>query len=483
MYDNPDILIRPGIGKRMDKQFYQELRVLSTRTVKLSPGLSKYTVYYDERAEWPASPYYIARLKEHLSQIEGPHNCQERDFFSIDKMKELSLGFPFVPGSSYEFVADSLRVKQVLKRAGACPIGGSKGDNLAAAQQYALKVKASNDWNQCYSTVVGVRTQPGPPGEGKARSIEMVSTSDWVRGVEAFGDALTRTDEAIKVSNPILLFHIEPSQLSQWWDQFNGEVISWVSWDWTAYDAHLAAQVMEAAAKYLMGAYPYADLELGFLLNASLMGPWGTVTRHGANISGHIGTNLINSLTNLMHFFAVLEKLGLLKYVVCVLVNGDDIAIGFKTRITPHNLDDILSHSFMKSEIGKINVANFIWSNKLIIEVDHTGKLIISRIPELVYNRIKYPERRKDDLDKWIISMGMASTLEGLVIENHEFPTGSKILQKFAQIDGLNLSAASDEELRPGAEIMAADSGWRSILTAADWIQYIRNTHYAKRDF
>jgi hypothetical protein len=483
-YDNLDILIRPGIGKKLDEKFYQNMRKIATRTVKLPPGLSKYAVYYDKRAEWPASPYYSARVKEHLDQMEGRHECEESSFFTVEAISSMGFKHPFLPGLSWEFDESDPRVKQVLKKAGACPIGGTKGENLPKARQYVDQTKSQGlKLEDRYSTVMGVRTQPGPPGEGKARSIEMVSTSDWSIGVEAFGNALARTDANIKSTDEILLFHIEPSQLGEWFAKFDGEVVSWLSWDWTAYDSNLAAQLMEAAARYLIGDYEYANSEIDFLLNTSIMGSWGTVTRFGAMISGHISTNVVDSLANIMHFLKVLESLNLLRFVVCILVNGDDIVIGFSTQLTPDNLEKIDRRSFMSANVSKVDIGSYIWSSKLIIEMDITGKIIISRIPELVYNRIKYPERRKDKLDKWIISMGMASTLEGLVIKDHEHPKGSEILSLYRAIDNIDINTASDEELMPSAEILASDLSWRGITSAKEVIDFVRSTRFVTGDY
>jgi hypothetical protein len=478
-YDNPEVQIRVGIGKKLDEKFYQDLRVIATRTANLTSGLKKYAKYYDERAEWPASPYYTARVKEHIAKMEGRHDCDLSEFFQIE---EIQFNHPFTPGSSYSFSIDDPRVRQVKNKAAGCPKGGTKGDHWPEAQQYAEKVKASGDWNLCYSCVQGIRTQPGPPGEGKARIIEMVSVSDYIRGYEALADALTQTDSRISTSMPIMLFHTEPSKLAEWFGKFEGEVTDWLSWDWSSYDASLAAQLLEAGARYLIGGYPYVDLEIDFVLNASIMTSWGTVTRFGAMISGWIGTNIVDSICNVMHMLKVLESLGLLRYVVCVLVNGDDIVVGFSTSITKDNLDKINTRSFMSANTTKVDVGNYLWHSKLIIEKDTSGKIIVSRIPELVYNRIKYPERRKD-VDKWIITMGMANTLEDLVIEGHEHPRGREVLRHFAKVDDLDINSVSDAELMPAAEIMVGDLSWRDVSTPQEWIDYIRSTAFVRGDY
>jgi hypothetical protein len=311
-----------------------------------------------------------------------------------------------------------------------------------------------------------------------------VSTPDWVISVEAFGDALTRTDEAIDVGMPILLFHTQPEMIGKWYAKFESEVITWLSWDWTGYDQHLAAQLMEAVARFGMNSYAFADQELEFMLNCSIMGPWGTVTRYGANISGHLSTNWLNSLTNILHFLKVLDGLGLLRYVVCVLVNGDDIVIGFSTRLTPDNIEKINKRSFMVANTAKVDAGDYIWQSKLGIQKDTSGKIIVSRIPELIWNRIKYPERRKTlESVKWLISMGIASTLEGVVVPGYENPVGADILRFFAKLDDLDIASATDKELMPSAEIMASEMSWKDVSTAQEVIDYIRNTRFVKRDF
>jgi hypothetical protein len=480
-HDNLGVVIRPGIGKKLDEKFYQELRVIATRTAKLTSGLAKYALYYDERAEWPASPYYTARVKEHIDLMEGEHHCDVDQFFLVD---EIELEHPFKPASSHvEPSTSDPRVHQVLKKSGACPIGGTKGENWNEALQFGAKVKASGSWEEDYSCVAGVRTQPGPPGEGKARIIEMVGTSAYQRSFEAIADALTLTDQSIKAEMPVMLYHVEPSELGKWYGKYESEVSCWLSWDWSHYDATLAGELLEAVARYLIGDYQYADLEIGYLLNASIMTPWGTITRWGAMISGWMGTNIGDSLANLLHFLKVLDTLGLLRYVVCVLINGDDIVIGFSTQITKDNLEKINRRSFMSANLAKVDVGNYIWHSKLIIEMDATGRIIISRIPELVYNRIKYPERRKDRLDKWIITMGMANTLEDLVIPGHEHPRGSEVLRHFAKVDEIDLRNVSDVELMPSAELLASDLSWREVTSGQEVLDKIRQTRFVRRDF
>jgi hypothetical protein len=98
-HDNLDVLIRPGIGKKMGRNFFQDLRVISTRTTKLTTGLKKYAEYYgDGREEWPASPYYTARVKEHIGKMEGRHECDLSEFFLPE---DIPLENPFTPGQNH----------------------------------------------------------------------------------------------------------------------------------------------------------------------------------------------------------------------------------------------------------------------------------------------------------------------------------------------------------------------------------------------
>lgn len=483
-HDNPDVILRPGIGKRMDEKAYQQFRVIAFRSVeKLHPGYAKYCEYYDERIEWPASPYFAKLLREQLDAIEGRHECDASEFFTIEELNATGLKHPFKPSTSWEFDREDQRVKQVLKKSGACPIGGTKGENLDEAIQHVSRVKASGKWTDRFSTVTGVRTQTGPPGEGKVRAIHMVSTSDWIFGVESLGSALSNTDEAIDPSNEIMLFHVPPEMVGKWFEKWQDKVVSWLSWDWTQFDAGVAGQLLEVAARYLIGDYPYVDMEIEWLLNTSIMGPWGTVTRWGAVISGWIGTNVGDSLTNILHFLKVLDSLGLLKYVVCILVNGDDIVIGFSTLITQDNVEKINRRSFMTANTSKVDRGDFIWSSKLIIYVDKTGQVVITRIPPQVWNKMKYPERRKDRLDRWVISMGIASQMEGFVIPGYENPNGNDILRFIAKLDQVDLASATDAELMPAAEIMVSDQSWRGVQTPQEYINWIRNTRYVKKDF
>jgi hypothetical protein len=467
----------------MDEKAYQEFRVLSFRSVSnLNPGYAHYCEYYDERIEWPASPFYANNLREAVTALEGRKECDVSEFMSIDELDATGFKHPFRASTSWEFDISDPRVTQVLKKYGGCPIGGTKGENLPEAMQHVTRVKASGNWEDRFSGVVGHRTQTGEPGVGKVRAIIIVSTSDWVFGVESLGSALTNTDEANNVNNEILLFHLPPEKVGEWYGKYEGEVVSWLSWDWARYDASVAGQLLEAAASYLIGDYPYKQLELDWLLNASIMGPWGTIARWGSVISGWIGTNTGDSLTNVMHLLKVLESLGLLRYVVCILVNGDDIVIGFSTLVTKDNIEKINRRSFMTANTSKVDVGNFMWSSKLIVFTDSTGKIVVTRIPPQVWNKIKFPERRKV-VDKYIISMGIANISEGFVIPGYENPKGVEMLRYLAKLDELDLTSVSDAELMPSAEILASEQSWRGIVTPQEYIDMIRNTRLVRKDF
>ena len=478
--DNPSVNTRP-FAKRLDDNAYKKFNKLLNAT-KLPPLLAKQEKIFKDRREWPSSQHFVIFYKPAIMAYES---AVEGTPYAKDFIEEYFSGeHPFEAGSEHNFDPESKRVRINLKKNGGCPHGETKGKALSEAIKYVNEtIKSANDWNLCWSTISGLRTQPAPPGESKSRLIHMVSTADWVIGLEAVASALSNTDEKISPDKRIFLFHTEPELYKEWYSHWDSEVVQWVSLDWEQFDVTIEGAEEEAASNYFSPNYEFLDLRNNWLKYASIMHPWGTITPSGGKKSGDVGTNLFGSWENIEDLLEALEGLNLLRFVVCIGVNGDDIVIGFSTQITEANLEKINNRSRHTLNVGKVEYEHDgIWSNKLVI-VDDICCTPFWR----VWNNMKYEERSKtlpDEVSYQALqALTISSQLEKLVIQDYEHPCGIKILAIIDDLDKYHPSSIDDSELGPASEHLAGTWEWKGVSSGEEVLDYVKNTRYYKRDY
>jgi hypothetical protein len=318
----------------------------------------------------------------------------------------------------------------------------------------------------------------------------MVSTADWIIGIEAVASALTLTDEQISSEHRIFVYHTQPEMYAKWYAHWSSEVVTWVSLDWENFDATIEGAEEEAASNKFSPDYEFLDLRNNWLKYASIMHPWGTITPEGGKKSGDIGTNLFGGWENVMDTLEALESMNLLRFVVCIGVNGDDIVIGFSTIITAENLEKISQRSRHTLNVSKVEYElGGVWSNKLIIvEYDENESGYTCCTPVwLLWNNMKYEERRKtlpDEVSyRALQALIMCSQTEKIVIPNYEHPVGTEILRLIESLDKYHPSELDDDEVRPAAALLASDWEWKGVQSEDEVLDYVKNTRYYKRDF
>jgi hypothetical protein len=130
------------------------------------------------------------------------------------------------------------------------------------------------------------------------------------------------------------VLYIEPSKILEWQKNFIGVVTTWLNVDAEKYDQSVQPSETEKAADYFYPDYEFKDLLVEYSNKADLVMPDEIISRNGGMPSGKKTTNLEDGFDNINDLLEALDKMGLYKYVVCILVNGDDITIGLSTKLT-----------------------------------------------------------------------------------------------------------------------------------------------------
>lgn len=469
-HDNLGIIQRPNA-----KQVENRIIPLSTKlhnTTDLPSGLNTQEVIFKERVMWPKSVYVAEKARANLQIFE-------RELKGSKYVLELDdlLDHPFRPSSQYRFDIDDPRVSAVGNRSNALPCMGKKRDELPAALQYVNEViKPTGDWTQRYSTLMGIRTQQSAPGDEKVRIINMVSGSDYIMGFEGFASALTNTDNAISHTLPVFIFHTEPNTFKEWYKHWSSEVTEWVNLDWTSYDTDVEAEELSTLINFFAPEWEFKELENDWNINASILGPWGTVSRIGGMLSGWILTNLGDAFSNYRDTCDALDRIGILKYLVCVAINGDDITLGFNTRITKSNLEKLNRYSRRTLNLNKVYQGENIWNSKWVICEDKSGEVLMTRPVWRIINSSMFAERVKESIygSKEYVELALSSQLS--TIEEH--PYGLDIINEYAKVTKYHISTMSDDDLRPAAELYVEQHSWLD-LSVDRVIEGARATLYA----
>jgi hypothetical protein len=413
---------------------------------------------------------------ENITQFAGSHHAEP---YSVDVFENYS--HPYRPSSEHVFDENSRRVKDVKDKGGGMPLMESKGVALPKALQYVNEVlKPTRDWNYCYSILMGVRTQQSPPnGPWKVRPIWQVSTADWILGVEALASALENTDAAVNPNLDLYLFHSTPEMLLEWYKNKESEVDEWVNLDWQTFDKDVCVEEHEWHADQFYPNYEYKDLRLGWLINATVMTPDGDLAREGAEPSGDIGTNHMDSTTNEQDTYESLVISRLDKFYVCSVTNGDDKSLGMSTKITDDNLEKIAKHSRRQLNVDKVDVGDYVWNSKWVICKDATGKAFITRPVYRVLNSTIYAERVKQAVagSKEYVELVLAQQLQS--IEQHPF--GPEVIKLYSKHNKYHISEFSNDQLREAADLWLNNHNWMDWLgDSDDVIDQARNSMYGQ---
>jgi hypothetical protein len=293
---------------------------------------------------------------------------------------------------------------------------------------------------------------------------------------EAYDDGLTRTISENKgnVSNEIKLFYDDPQGIHKWYSNKSAKVIDWLNADASSFDASVGRSELADMVRYLGGSYRYSGLLADYLARASLVMPEGDIVRNGGMPSGSKITNWGDSYANTRDGLEVIEELGISRYLEVILCNGDDISLGFTTKLNNEQLGKWDRYSRRNINAEKSIVGDYVWNSKWYIDNN-----IMTRPIFRVLNSLMFKEHQFNPItgSKQYVAVAVAQQLEDVA----QHPLADELYKQIAKIDKYPLSSFTDEELIPYVEAYLDDHSW-----AADWmgspknyIKKLRRTPYA----
>ena len=441
----------------------------SFRTMKLPPGLNVQEEKYRKRVLLAKSQYKYSILKESVEKYSSVKDIP------LWKNRMEDFKHPFRSSTTHMLDLSRVQNRISLKRNGALPTMLSKALSLDGARQWNdSQVKPDPVLDNCYSSVLGYRTeQPSAPGVFKVRDIIMIATHMWMLQSEAADSAIDNTVKAVSTKFPILVLYVDPRMIREWYNNFSSEVTCWMNVDAESFNKGVTPEENRFTANYLYPDYEFKDLLIEHGNRSDIVTPDGLVSRYGGIDSGRKTTNIDEGIDNINDLLEALEIMKLLKYVVCLLVNGDDISIGLSTKITQDNLLKLseLSRRSINAEKSVADV--YLWNSKWYCDDDYLTRPVFR-----VLNSLMFSERRKDSIygSKEMIEIITSQILEGVV----EHPLGKQLIKEMASITKYHISTMSDEQLGEAAEIFLEDQAWRQILTKEEFLALVRSSAYAK---
>lgn len=439
------------------------------RQVKLPSGLDNQELKYLERVLLAKSMYKYSILVE---QMRGYASIKDIPIWE-DRIQNFSN--PYKSSTDYKFNGNLERNRISLKRNGGLPTLTSKRDSFDGARQWNdQRVKPNPIIENCYGIEVGYRTQqPSAEGEFKVRGIHMIPTHMWILQSEAFDSAITNTINSVSTKHEILVLYIDPLMIREWMNNFNSEVRCWLNVDSEKFDQGVTPSENKQTVNIFAPEYEFKELLVEYSNRADIILPSEIILRNGGKSSGEKTTNLDDGYDNIQDLLEVLDKMHLIQYVVCILVNGDDITIGLSTQFTEKNLIKLSELSRRTINPDKSIVSNHIWNSKWYVDED-----IQTRPVFRVLNSLMYSERRKESIYG---SKEMIEIINSMILKDVEqHPIGPDLIRMVASASKIHISTMSDEQIAEAVEYFIEDQSWRQIDSVSEMTSKIRSTEYAQ---
>jgi hypothetical protein len=441
------------------------------RTTKTPPGLNEQEDKYLERVEWPKSIYKYSLLVEAMSHYNNVPGGDNLDLSYLDQFSH-----PWKHSMAHGLDLSLERNRRSLSKGASLPNGGSKREALSAAELYNdEKLKPNPILNNCYSIMPGIRTQQSHPDESKVRLVWGTPCHWWLVECEAFDDALSMTIEAVNAGtgNKIFVFYTEPSKLQEWVTNNWSGVVEWVNLDAEQFDASVTASEIAQMVEYFAPSYEFKELVKEYLIHASLVMPEGDLTRDGGQPSGSKTTNLFDGFCNVLDIIEAFARYKLDRYIVCILVNGDDITVGLSTKLSKENLEKIGHASRRNIHPDKSVVGYYVWNSKWYVDEN-----LLTRPVFRVLNSIMYSERMKSSIYGSREYIEISTAQQCMDIENH--PYGPQVIEAIAGISKYHISTLSNDELQQAGEAYLDAHSWKEGEDVNGMLSRLRESLYAQ---
>ena len=441
------------------------------RTIDIPSDLAAIEIKNLERVDWPRSVYRYDVLKNAAWRYaDAPVGEPYGELSWLD-----TFDHPFEQSTAFGFDETLGRNKRALKKANSLRDFGTKGDHLSEFPQITKSWLEKGTFAQeAPSIFPGWRTQQSPPDEPKVRMVHRFPGAAWYVECEAFDDGLTKTidhDKEEKLN--VKKFYERPEGIKSWVQEHWSNVVEWVSFDATSYDVTVHGAEVSNSVRYLAGDFEYVDQLAEYITTASIVMPEGDIHRVGGMPSGSKQTNYGDAYTNISDLEEVLRRLKLWRYVICILVNGDDITIGFSTRLSKPNLEKIKRYSRRDYNIDKFGQGRFVLNSKWYIDDS-----IMTRSIFRVINSMMFKEHQSNPISgsKEYIAVAIAQQLEDV----REHPLGLDLAKQVKSHDKYPIETFDQQQLEEAHSAWFDDHIW-----IADWtdpkehLEQLRNGIYA----
>lgn len=467
---NDGIVKRPGADSIMRKVLPAVRRAF--RTSKLPSGLDLIESKEIVKVMWPRSRYDPKQIIEmanlfRLVEDGPPPKTLLKDSFS----------HPWKASITFDLQLELERNKRALEKSGALPRFEKKKDALQAALQYnAEVVKPSPRLENCYSSFPGVRTQQAETS--KSRMINMIPTQMWLLESEAYDSGISITIEENRgESKDVKLFYCRPEEFHNWWKSRVSNSSCWISTDWSYFDTAVRGNELEAGIEYFCSNYEYASLLRLYARKAAIVMPRSDIQRDGGMLSGRKSTNLEDGFHNGEDTAESLERVGLFKFAESFGINGDDQVVGFSTKITTRNLEQIGKYSRRDLNPGKCQIApDWIWFSKWYMDEN-----IMTRPVFRVLNSLMFKEREINLMDEGF-KVYVAISRAQIISDCEQHPLSDVLISEMAKIEKYPLTTFEDGELIEAAELYLQQHNWRAEWTASprDLVDTLKSTKYVQ---
>ena len=473
--DNLGIAVRP-LKPKIEKDVIPAMNRI-WNTTRLPTGLDQLEKEFRDKVFRPRSRYKYSVLREGCLKYQYVPDIPYKAESSLDS---IPYRHPFKSSLSHELDLTLDRNIRALKKGPGLPFRpprGKKADAWRGAKQYnTFIVKPSRSTKWCYSIFPGHRTQQSPLDSPKVRLVWQIPCHIWLMECEAYDDGLSRTVSENKgnIQNEIKLFYDTPEGIHKWYTNKSTSVIDWLNADASSFDASVGRSELADIVRYLGGGYRYSDLLADYTATAALVMPEGDIVRNGGMPSGSKLTNWGDSYANTRDGIEVINQLGLSKYLEVILCNGDDISLGFSTKLRNEQLEKWDRYSRRNINAEKSQVGSYVWNSKWYID-----NKIMTRPIFRVLNSLMFKEHQFNPItgSKQYVAVTVAQQLADVA----EHPLADALYKEIGKIDKYPLSSFTDEELIPYVEAYLDDHSW-----AADWmgnpknyIKKLRRTPYA----
>lgn len=334
MIDNLGIVKRPGADK-IEREVLPMMRKYY-RTTTLPPELNLLEAHFLEKVLYPRSRYSYEVLRDSTKSYDETAGKNATYTKGPELLKQFS--FQWRPSTLFKFNPDTPRAKRALKHAAGLPTFGTKKEALQGVIQYNERVvKPSPKLARCYSVLPGYRTQQSPLDKPKVRLVWSIPAHIWHLESEALSSCIDNTIAAWHDELDISLFYTDPAHIHEWFKECDSTTCWWAT-DAKQFDSTVQSCELAHAWHYLAGGYEYVDLLADYSAKSDIVMPSGIFSRDGGMPSGSLITNIGDGLVNIIDALEVLDRMKLLRYLSKILVNGDDMSLGFSTKLTEDNL-------------------------------------------------------------------------------------------------------------------------------------------------